>query len=412
LNQLTAVGGVDILVGIPTLNNSKTIGRVASAAQVGLVKYFPRARAVLILPDGGSRDSTPEAVKRATVQDFRSLLTPNPLHTIHRLTTSYPGMQGYGSAVRIVLAAADLLRAKACALISPDLESMTPGWIESLIRPVYTEQVDYVTPVYHRHKFDGLLIKNLVSPMMGAVYRYKVREPVGGELGFSGRFACHCLAQPVWHEEVVRQGVEVWMTAQAMRHGFRLCQSFLGPKIHAPQSTGRGLVETLRRVVGALFHSMEAHESYWLSHSGSQSVPSFGFEYSVALESVRVNKQLMMKMLRSGVDQLASILEVILTAETFQEIQGVAKLGDRDFIFPDDLWVKTAYEFACAYHRSVINRDHLLQALTPLYRGRMASFMLENSRADGEEIEMKLDQLSTQYERLRPHLDHHWGPAK
>lgn len=408
IRQLTAVGEVDILVGIPTLNNRETIERVVNAVQVGLVKYFARERTVIVIADGGSRDGTLEAVENTLIRDFRSVLASSPLRTVHRLTTSYPSIQGRGSAVRVVMAAADLLRARACALVSADLQSITPEWIESLVRPVLKEQFDFVTPIYHRHKFDGLLVKNLLSPMMSSVYRFKVREPVGSEIGFSGRFACHCLEQEVWHEQVVRFGIDVWMTAQAMVNGFRICQSFLGPKIRVSQPIGEGLVGTIQQVVGALFHSIEKTESYWLSHSGTQAVPSFGFKYSVAVESIRLNKKLMLRMFRKGTEEITSILQTILTPETLSEIQGVAKLEDQNFRYPDELWVRTVHEFACAYHRSVINRDHLLQALTPLYRGRMASFVLENHGADAETIERKLDQLCAEFERQKPGLDESW----
>jgi glucosylglycerate synthase len=409
IRQLTAVGEVDVIIGIITLNNLETIERVVEAAQVGLAKYFPRERTVVIVADGGSRDGTVDVVANSLIRDFRSMLASSPLRTVHCLTTSYPGIQGRGSAVRVVMTAADLLRAKACALVSPDLQSITPEWIESLIRPVLREEFDFVTPVYHRHKFDGLLVKNLVSPMMSAVFRSIVREPVGSELGFSGRFACHCLEQAVWHEQAMRFGVEVWMTAQAMVNEFRICQSFLGPKIHVAQPVGEGLVGTIRQVVGVLFSSLEKNESFWLAHSGMQAVPSFGFKYSVALEPIRLNKKLMLKMFRSGTEQLSTILQSILAAETFERIQAAGRLADKDFRIPDDLWVKTVYEFACSYHHSVINRDHLLQALTPLYRGRMASFVLENQGADGETIERKLDELGAEFERLKPGLDQNWA---
>ncbi len=44
LRQLVAVGHVDILVGIPTLNNATTVVDVVRAAQAGIGSYFPRAR--------------------------------------------------------------------------------------------------------------------------------------------------------------------------------------------------------------------------------------------------------------------------------------------------------------------------------------------------------------------------------
>lgn len=408
VRQLTAVGQVDILVGVPTFNNRDTIGRVVNAIQVGLVKYFPRERTALINPDGGSRDGTPEAVKACSISDFRSLLSSTPLRTTHRITASYRQMDSKGTGLRIVLAAADLLRAKACALVSPDLESMTPEWVEGLIRPVYKEKYDLVTPIYHRHKFDGLLVKNIVAPMIRALYGVGIREPVGGEFGLSGPLACHYLEQDIWSGEIPQASVEIWMTTSALVGGFKVCQSFLGPKIHSEKGSAQDIVRTIQSVLSVLFRCMETQESYWLSRTESERVPVFGFEYSSGLEPRRLNRKKMLLMFRNGVDQLASVLESILSERTLREIQQVSLLNEKDFRFPDDLWVRTIYEFAASYHHSVINRDHLLQALTPIYRGRICSVVLEEQRADVEQIERKVEALCQSYEKEKPHLVERW----
>ncbi len=408
VRQLTAAGEVDILIGIPTFNNSATIEQVVNAVQIGLVKYFPRERTALINPDGGSNDGTPEIVKNASIRDFRSLLSSAPLRTTHRITTPYRVNGGSGHAYRIILAAADLLRAKACVIVSPDLESITPEWIEGLVRPIYREKYDLVTPIYHRHKFDGLLIKNIISPMIRALYGVKIREPVGSEFAFSGRLACHYLEQEVWREEVVHTAMEVWMTTSAVVDGFKLCQSFLGPNLHAAKNSAQNIVGTIQRVVGALFRCLEIQESYWLSRTEAQSIPIFGFEYSSGLEPRRLNRKKMFLMFQSGVDQLAAILESILSPETLKDIQAISQSDERTFHFPEELWVKTIYEFAASYHHTVINRDHLLQALTPLYRGKICSVLLEEQRADAEQIEKTLEDLCQQYEKLKPRLTERW----
>ena len=64
-----------------------------------------------------------------------------------------------------------------------------------------------------------------------------------------------------------------------------------------------------------------------------------------------------------GVAELASILEAALSPQTLQQIQAIAKLDGEGFSFPDDLWVRTVYEFAGAFHRSVINRDSFAASL-------------------------------------------------
>lgn len=408
LRQLTAVGEVDVLVGVPTLNNAQTVGHVARAVQLGFAKYFPRERAVLINPDGGSRDGTPEVLSSTSIEGSPGLLSSRPLRTVHRISTRYPGLPSRGSALRTILAAADLLRAKACAVVSPDLRSIAPEWIEHLLRPVHKEKFDYVAPVYHRHKFDGLLVSNLLYPMLRATYGHRLREPMSGEFACSGRLAAYLLEQDVWEGDPDRHGIDLWLTTTALGGGHRVCQSFLGPKIHASKEAGQDLVVTIQRVVGSLCRTLKAHESWWFSRAGSEPVPTFGFEYEVGREPIRINRKRMLQMFRSGVQDLAPVLESILTPETLGEVRAVAQLGDSAFRYPDELWVKTVYEFVSSYHRSVINRDHLLQALPPLYRGRINSFVLQNLDADEKEVERALEGLCLEYERLKPYLIERW----
>ena len=58
IRELINVGEVDILVAVPTHNDGRTVGPVVQAVRAGLLKYFPRARAVIINADGGSHDGT------------------------------------------------------------------------------------------------------------------------------------------------------------------------------------------------------------------------------------------------------------------------------------------------------------------------------------------------------------------
>ena len=71
LRQLINVGEVDILVGLPTHNNAKTIGPIIEAIQAGILKCFPRERAVIINADGGSQDGTKDLVVGTSIDDMR-----------------------------------------------------------------------------------------------------------------------------------------------------------------------------------------------------------------------------------------------------------------------------------------------------------------------------------------------------
>ena len=43
--RLAELGTVDVLIGIPSFNNARTIGHVVRAAAAGLAKHFPEAGA-------------------------------------------------------------------------------------------------------------------------------------------------------------------------------------------------------------------------------------------------------------------------------------------------------------------------------------------------------------------------------
>ncbi len=407
LRQIMAAGQADILVGVPTLNNRDTIQQIVSAVRVGLVKYFPRERAALVNLDGASTDGTPDLVKSATAPDFRSFLAADPLRTMHTLTTSYSSIRGKGGALEAILAAADLLRARACALVYPDMESITPEWIDALIRPICREGFDFVAPVYQRHKFDGLLINHVLSPLIAAAYGCEIEEPMGGQFAFSGRLATHYLNRDAWQQGLMRFAPEIWMTATALAGDFRLCQAFLGPKLHSAKASGTALASTIQQVVGALFSCLEMHESYWASYQGTWTAPVFGFVYDVDLPPLRVNRKRGLSTFQKGVEELSSVLEPVLSPSTLQQIREVAKLPEVHF--PDELWVKTVYEFAGAFHHSVINRDHLLQALTPLYLGRIDSFLTENYKSSAAQAREKIKQLRGRYVSLKPYLIERWN---
>src|SRR5438477_11718332 len=93
-----SIGKADLVVGIPSYNNARTIGHVVRAASVGLAKYFPQFTAVIINSDGGSKDGTREAVLSSTLEDAPLLLLTTPQVATQLLSFPYHGIPGKGSA--------------------------------------------------------------------------------------------------------------------------------------------------------------------------------------------------------------------------------------------------------------------------------------------------------------------------
>jgi hypothetical protein len=337
-----------------------------------------------------------------------ALLVSHPVEPLQRIVTPYQGVPGKGSALRTIFAVAERLQAQACAVVDSDLRSITPEWMELLLAPVVAHGFDYVAPLYLRHKFDGTITNSIVYPLTRALYGREVRQPIGGEFGFSGRLASHYLRQPVWETDVARFGIDIWMTTTALADGFRVCQSFLGAKIHDSKDPGADLASMLVQVVSSVFDLMERYRDRWSSLDGAELVPLFGFPHGVGLEPVRVNLARMLGVFRQGVRDLSEIWELVLEQKTRAALAALAAADDTRFRFPDALWVGVVYGFALAWHRRVLNRDQLLRSLVPLYLGRTASFVLQTSDSGAEEVEAAIRALADEFVRQKPWLRAHW----
>ena len=407
LRQLIDVGEADILVGLPTHNNAKSIGSMVLTIRNALLRGFPRERAVIINADGGSRDGTRELVTGLSISDVRPAPSVYALRTLHAISTKYASIPQGGVALRTILAAAELLRAKACIVISPESESVTAEWISSLLRPVYYEGFDLVSPTYCRHKFDGLLTTNLLYPMVRALYGARIREAYMSEFGFSGRLGSQFLGQNQWNDGIGEHGTELRLTLAAVTGGFRICQSFLGKK-DPVERRAADLVPTLRQSVGVLFSALESDFDVWSTISGSQEVPATGKDLEILLEPLRVNRKRLREMFVKGVSELGSVFQSILSPSTLAELNRIAGLGEEEFRYPAELWVRTVYEFAAAHRQSVISRDHIIQALAPLFRGRVFTFIVENRSGSANDVANNIEGLCLEFERLKPYLLDIW----
>lgn len=409
LRQLMSVGEVDILVGLPTHNNAKTVGAVVHTIQSGILRGFPRERTVIINADGGSRDGTTDLVRGGSIADVGTASNRSALRTLHSISTDYSDSSDHssGAALRTILAAADLLRAKACVVISPESANIEPDWLSKLLRPVLHDNFDLVTPTYRRHKLEGLLVTNLLYPMTRALYGLRIREVFSSEFGFSSRFGSRFLEQNVWNDGAQEAGVEVRFTLAAITGKFRICQSFLGEKMHI-ERRGSELVPALRQTVGALFSALGSDFSVWSTVDGSAPAPTNGADHDVLLDPLRINRKRLREMFSTGIVELESVFQSILSPSTLSELRQLATIEDDEFRLSAELWVKTIYEFAVSYQKSAINRDHIIQALAPIFRGRVYTFLMENRDASADEVEHNVESLCLEFERLKPYLLQMW----
>lgn len=409
VQQLMAVGQVDVLVGIPTLDNAQTIAEVVKVVHRGFARHFPRDRTVLINSDGGSKDETRSIVRNLSLDDTDTLTVSHGLRTTHRISTPYHGVPGKGSALRQIFAAADLLQARAVAVLDADVTTITPDWIAALLAPVRQEAFDFVAPIYTRHPLEGPLVTQLIRPLWRAAHGWQVAEPQAAEFGCSGRFATHCLDQHAWDTSLAQYGIDIWITGEALTGGFSCCQAALGPRTVAHVASRPGLSETFGQVVGSLFLCLEQQAGRWLSHTGSRPLPVAGpLPAPPTTVLSNLDGERLLQSFGTNLRDLRAVLESILVPETQEALTQVSRSGVAHLRFPDDLWVATVYQFLAAHHHGVMRREHVTQALLPLYLGRAGSFVMQHAGEEPPAIDAALETLGVAFERSKPYLVERW----
>lgn len=408
--RVRALGSVDVLVGIPSFNNARTIGHVVRAIVAGLARHFPGAKAVLVNSDGGSTDRTREIVERTEVGNLAEILVDAvPSSAAERIVTPYQGIPGKGSAFRTIFRIAAEVGAKACCVVDSDLRSITPEWVELLLEPITRHGFEFVAPLYGRHRYDGTITNTIVYPLTRALYGKRVRQPIGGDFGFSGELAARFLEFGDWEGPVAQYGIDVFMTTTALAEGRRVAQSFLGAKIHDPKDPGSDLAPMMIQVVSTLFELMERHETAWRSVTGSTPVPIFGFPYTVGLEPVPVRLDRLLEQFRQAVHELPPIWDSFLSPESLEAVRAAAHAPK--VALGDEAWVRIIAEAAAGFRRRTLPTSVLIRSLVPLYLGKVATFVAETEAGSAEEAEARLEELALGFERGKGELLALWGAA-
>jgi len=395
--RIEQIDQADIVIGIPCYNNDATIGNVIKQVSHGLAKHYKSARSVILTSDGGSTDDTREVARDQEIMPWQE-----------KVIFIYRGIAGKGTALRAIFEAAQKLGARACAVVDADLRSITPDWIKFLLEPVLDKGYQFVAPIYSRYKYDGTITNNVVYTMTRALYGKRVRQPIGGDFGLSAETASSYLKENVWMTDVARFGIDIWMTTHAITHGFRLCQANLGVKVHDPKDPASALGPMFRQVVHTLFTLMEDYVDFWRTVRGSEPVETFGLREFFEPEPVEVNLDLLIYNYKVGFQHFGTLWKELLSPHCYEILRRLADAETKDFIFPVESWARTLYELAATFHHWPKNRAKLIDVISPLYHGRVASFVNQTAKMKSQDCEKVIEEQAEVFENEKGYLLKVW----
>jgi glucosylglycerate synthase len=418
-SSIRQIGQADVLIGIPSYRNGRTILEVIENVVQGIKAYLPDRRVVLMNTDGGSSDNT--------VRCFEDVEVPS---NVSKLLILYQGQAGKGTAVCAIFEAAMELQAKVCAVIEARAPGIQPEWVPALVDPIL-RGADMALPCYERSAFASALSDNLAYPFLCGFFgtcdgpsnmnAVLLREPVPHEFSLSGAIAADLAGRDVWETDVARFGINVWIALQALFNPFQVAQIHLGYRGDGSYEPGAPLDTRFLHTVSTLFRVLTTHRRMWQDGGvGSSRASTVAIDRRMkddvqgvgdhpsgyrdwnqdpsSLMSGSSNRILnstsyiepLLNSLYEGRERYWALWQQILSAELLVAIE--ERMAHREtFYLPIELWAAIMIEFAIVFNRGEGDPDKVIEALQPLFYGRAASYVRESHPGVGRRSDRDTD---------------------
>jgi hypothetical protein len=292
-------------------------------------------------------------------------------------------------------------------LLGAEAQSLTPAAIHGLIEAVLERNADLAVACYATAPNEALINAAILYPVSRAVFGIKTRFPLALDLAMSDRMAERLATAAQKMTTAAQPEALIWPAAEAAVAGYTVAEVEVGQR-DLPHPAGADLSSILNTTASALFSDVEAKATYWqrtrpatpLITLNSVPTPRIPAE-SVPPEEITE----LMESFRIGYGNLHEIWALVLPPQTLLGLKRLSRLTATDFQLPDALWVRIVYDFILAHRQRVINRGHLMGALTPLYLAWVASHIVAGQQGA---VADPTESLAKAFEADKPYLVSRW----
>jgi glycosyltransferase involved in cell wall biosynthesis len=386
-----ALRDIELIVGIPSYLEADQIQFVTRQVDHGLTKFFGDRKALIVNVDNNSEDDTKGAFLSSQTKTLK-----------HYITTDQ-GVKGKGNNIlnlcRFARKFSDTL--EAVIVVDADLRSIKPEWIKYLGQPVL-KGYDYVLPRYERHQFDGTITNHICYPLLYSMMGQDIRQPIGGEFGFSPSLMNYWLKQK-WDDNVRLYGIDIFMTLQAIIGEFKICEAGLGTKVHKASAPKLGPMFT--QVVTTFFNLLLADKTCWINipMKKPRKKRRFGLKSLGTPQELRIDIISLKEKLRNEYTQRKEILQKYLSDYTLLSLKS---MFEQDYYSMNILmWTQVVYQLLYVYHMgSQKVREEVVEALKPLYFARAVTFDYKTWRYDEKYVEESIVGQAMAFASQRPYF--------
>ncbi len=381
----------DIIVGIPSYKESGNIAFVSKQVDKGLLKFFPNKKCLIVNVDNDSPDGTKEAFLGAET-------------ITHKIYISTPrGVKGKGRNFHNLFKLSEKVGAKKVMVVDADLKSITPEWVNCFLSPLGKQKMDFVFPYYNRHPYDGTITNHICYPLIYGLLGKDIRQPIGGDFSFSSKLERYWMKKR-WNEQIRNYGIDIFMTLNAILGNFKIGRADLGAKIHKPSAPKLDLM--FSQVVYTIFKILLDNKKAWQKKMKKPSAIRPSSRAGIKIKSIPpapagINPNAIKKTSSLLFEKNKKILKKQLRKETYQKLEEMYKNGK--IFINGELWAEIVYELLERFGKTRCNPE-LIEALKPLYFGRIFSFLKETRGIPFKETEQLIKKQAMTFFKKRSYF--------
>lgn len=376
------VSKADIVIGIPSLNEADTIGFVTQQIDKGLTACCPELSTVIINSDNNSPDDTKSA-----------FLNTKTVHPKIYMSTGPNITRGKGHNMVNIMREAQKLNAKYIVFFDADLQSIRPDWVKRHFDAL-KEGYDFTISFYSRGKFDAIITKHAVRPLVAAFWGKDVHQPIAGDFAMSRKFIDDLFHKSL-EKNILQFGVDIFLTSTAILGGYPIVQVYLGVKDHKPSMPK--LPDMYIEVISVLFDQITEHISSWNRGDILENVPVLHKDESDKNETIEViiDPAFISDQALKSFKEFYPATEKYFP-ETFTQKLKEIFLNGKSPSIPTHMWLEGLTHILSAYKKTKDKREELLGISRGLFFARHVSFMQEAGDAS-DDVARKLVMQQAKY---------------
>jgi predicted GH43/DUF377 family glycosyl hydrolase len=368
-NQLQHFEGIDVIIGIPFYNEEQTLTDVVKASLASMKNSSGRK---LVICAGDPRGAhIPEMLKK----EFENM--PVAAFVMPRK------MKGRGWSIRAIFELARYFEADV-TLLAADLQSrgsqgIKPEWIDKLTQPILNDY-DLTIASFQRHPFEDPAGSLLIAPLLAALYRVEVSDPLSGIYSFSHDLVEDiCVEFDQFQELAGGYGFDPWLITTVLKWKKKICEVSLGTKLSAPDFCKKSIVFKQRAC--ALFECIKRDEDVWLDRKPVvESLDAIREESKEFPDEIMCNYNDFVDSFKEGYHHYQNFFSRVLSAESNDILEKAAQDSIKTVYISPSAWAKIVYEFLIGFgFLDDAGKKDSLESLMTVYEGLIAGILAKTA---------------------------------